>query len=434
MIQTKTLKLYEPHEAQQKIHASKARYRIASFGRQSGKSTLCVNEIAWHAWTKPETTYWYVSPTFEQARQQYRRLVGMLFGCPEVMVKKNQSELRIKLINMSSISFKSGESLDNLRGETLDGVVIDEFRDQHPELWGQVIRPMLTTTRGWAMFPSTPRGFDGFYDLYSRAEAGEKDWEAFHSPSTCNPLFTQEEFEAAKREMGEAEFAQEILAEFRELGTGKVYVNHGSWNQKTQNPFAVAGYDWSPYLPIVVGLDFNVGLMCWELAQFKGRDAYFGDEIAMPNTNTQEAVGALISKVKDHKAGVVLIGDASGKARKTSASETDYQILMRELKAACPNVRNLTPESNPGVKDRVNIMNASLKDATGQPHLFYHPTRCPRLKRDLERVTWKAGAGDAIFDKSDPLLTHPSDAAGYPVCHYSNEFRLRPGKMHVLIR
>ena len=167
MLQKRILRLYTPHEAQLEIHKCQKRFRVASFGRQSGKSTLTINELLAKAWQSPSTRYWYVSPTFSQALQQYRRAVGMLMSCGDAMLKKNQTELRIKLINQSELKFVSGEVLDNLRGETLHGVGIDEVRDQHPDLWPMVIRPMLTTTKGFAIFISTPNGFDAMFQTQS---------------------------------------------------------------------------------------------------------------------------------------------------------------------------------------------------------------------------------------------------------------------------
>lgn len=431
--QTRTLRLYSPHEAQRAVHQSTARYRVAAWGRQSGKSTCCLNELAFKAWANPNHTYWFVSPTFEQARVQYRRFVGMLMPCREVMNKKNQTELRVKLVNQSSVCFKSGEVGDNLRGETLNGVVIDEVRDQPSDLWSLVIRPMLATTNGWALFASTPRGFDSFCDLFERAKT-DPDWDAFHAPSTANPLFTQEEYESAQAAMSEDEFAQEILAEFREMGVGKVYKNHGTWNQETQNPFASPGQAWSRHLPLVVGLDFNVGLMCWEISQFRGQDSYTGDEIAVSDTNTQECAPFLLEKVRGHPSGVILIGDASGEARRSSATSTDYGIIMRILKDGGVRVSNKTPEANPPVLSRINICNTALKDAAGIVHARYHPGRCQKLKRDLERVLWRQGTGGADLDKRDPLLTHASDAWGYPHCFYSESWKPKPGRMRVLVR
>jgi hypothetical protein len=292
---------------------------------------------------------------------------------------------------------------------------------------------MLTTTQGWAAFASTPSGFDSFYDLFNKA-LNDPNWVSISAPSTANPLFTQEEFESARSGMTRDEFEQEILAEFREMGVGKVYVNHGLHNQTRENPFAVRGLQWCHYLPITVGLDFNVGLMCWILGQHRGGLFHYADEIAIQNTNSQQCAQILVERVRGHAPGVEIIGDASGNARKTSSNETDYQIIMQALRGANIPVRNLTPDSNPSVTDRVNIVNAALKSASGQVRLTYDPIKCPTFKRDMERVLWKAKSSDGHFDTKDPKLTHMSDAGGYPIVYHSDVFRKRPGKMHIIVR
>lgn len=436
--QTKKLRLYLPHATQRLFHELKARYRVVAWGRQSGKSTAALNEILRQAWENPNHTYWFVSPTLNQARKMYRRMVSMLFRCRGIMLKKNQTELRVKLINMTQIEFKSGEVFNNLLGDALHGVVIDECREQPRELWTRIIQPMLRTTRGWAAFISTTNGFDWFYDLAEKAKADRTGrWAFMTAPSTANPLITEAEMAEARAEMSDAEYRQEMLAEFIEIAHGTVYVSHGPWNQLEQNPFAAQGQKWSPHLPIIVGMDFNVGLMVWELAQARGRRIHFGDEIALPwsgagESPSQAAAKRLAEKVKGHKQGIVIVGDASGKARKTSAAETDYQIILETLRAAGVTVRNLTPDQNPAVKDRVNVMNAVLRDASGGVNLTYSPTDCPRLKKDYQRVKWKSLNGESHLDKSDAELTHASDAAGYPVFHFCNSFRSRPGRMVVI--
>lgn len=440
----KNLELYSPHRVQQEFHEATERYRVASWGRQSGKSTACLNDLLKRAWENPGTCYWFLSPTSAQALIQYRRLVGMLSPCWNILLKKNQTERRVKLVNYSQIVFQSGEVLHNLRGETLNGAVIDEVRQQHPDLWIQVVKPMLSTTRGWCAFVSTPSGMDNFYDLYQRGLMQEKNWRSFQAPSTCNPLFTQEEYEENQGLMSEDVFAQEIGAEFREIGVGKAYKSHGQHNMCFENPFAVRGYDWSPYLPIIVGLDFNVGLMVWEMCQKKGNEFYFGDEIAVENTDTEQCATVLTQRIKDFYdllgpgrliPPVILVGDASGNARKTSAvGQTDYKIIKRVLSENGIPFEDRTPTENPFVKDRINCMNGALKASDGTINLRYHPVRCKYLKRDFERVKWKTGADGAIIDKSDPLATHASDAAGYPVTLMSEIFKSKPGIMRVINR
>jgi hypothetical protein len=434
---TKTIELYKPHDVQFKMHNSKARFRVGAFGRQSGKSTWAINELLKTAWENPGTIHWFISPTHEQAKIQYRRLVGMLWPCREVMLKKNQTELRVKLINQAEISFKSGEVADNLRGATLNSVIIDEVRDQPSHLWSMIVRPMLATTNGRASFISTPNGFDGFYDLAQMSKLNP-DWETFQAPSTCNPLFTDQEANAARQTMSEAVFAQEILAEFRDLTAGKAYINFGNENKLDKNPFCTEGKLINEYLPIHIGLDFNLSPMAWTLAQKKGNHIHFFDEIFLEGSHTQEATKVLIDKVRGHKLGVVLVGDATGKAgQRAAAGQSDYDILCQMLDDAGIKWLNLTPESNPGVKDRVNTVNARLKSATNEIHITVNPNTCPRLTKDFERVSWKQGSGGAVLDQTtDHLLTHASDGAGYLICQVlpidvaSN----KPGLLSVIIR
>lgn len=409
-----TLKLYSPHAKQAEFHNAKTRYRVACFGRQAGKSTACLNELVKRAWDNPGTTYWYVSPTYDQAKVQYRRLVGMLWPASQVLLKKNQTELRVKFINQSQIRFVSGETGQRLRGETLNGAVIDEVRDQDRDLWPQVIRPMLTTTRGWAAFVSTPSGHDHFFDLAERAMK-DPDWTFLAAPSTCNPLFTHEEMLAAKQELSEPEFRQEIMAEFVDLHRGKAYLSFGAYNLKETNPFCHNGERLSPYLPITLGLDFNVNPMHWTLGQQRNEDFYWFDEIHIANTNTQECARELVAKIGSHPPGVVLCGDSSGNSRHTSASESDYVIVCQALDAAGIKWTNRTPDSNPPVKERVNTVNAKLKSADGSVHMWLNPITCPKLKRDLERVSWKEGAQTILDQTTDSSLTHASDSIGYPV-------------------
>lgn len=416
--------LYTPHNAQLKFHQSGARFRVASFGRQSGKSTACLNELVKKAWENPKTTYWFVSPTYDQARVQYRRLVGMLYPCVDILQKKNQTELRVKLINQSQIRFVSGETLQNLRGETLNGVVVDEVRDQNPDLWTQVLRPMLTTTKGWAAFVSTPRGYDSFFDLFEKSKS-EKQWESFQAPSTCNPLFTVEEYEAAKKELSEAIFDQEINANFRDIHNGSAYINFNAQNLVDQNPFTLKP-DPSPYLPILIGMDFNLSPMSWILGQERAGDFYFFDEIYLERSHTQEAALELAARIKrlDNKCPVqvTLVGDATGKAGQRAAmGRSDLSIVEEILTQAGIRYENRTPESNPLVADRVNVVNSKLKDATGQPHIFIHKKNCPKLIRDLQRVVWKQGTSalPKLDQTTDPTLSHMSDAMGYPICALS---------------
>jgi len=98
--------------------------------------------------------------------------------------------------------------------------------------------------------------------------------------------------------------------------------------------------------------------------------------------------------------------DPAGKARKSSAGgRTDISILQNAgFKVLVRN--NHTP-----VRDRVNAVNAKLKNTNGTPSLFVDP-KCKQIISSLERIVYKPGT--SIIDK-DGDLDHMADAVGYLV-------------------
>lgn len=89
--------------------------------------------------------------------------------------------------------------------------------------WQEVLRPTLTDTRGEALFLSTPKGYNHFYDLFE-LEKTDPDFKSFHFTTYDNPHIPVDEIEAAKRQLTEDRFAQEYLADFRKVH-GLVYKN-----------------------------------------------------------------------------------------------------------------------------------------------------------------------------------------------------------------
>jgi hypothetical protein len=110
---------------------------------------------------------------------------------------------------------------------------------------------------------------------------------------------------------------------------------------------------------------------------------------------------------------VTVYGDATGQSRSTS-SKTDYD-LIREYFRSRPdfNFAFDYPPSNPPVRDRVNSVNAMLRNAQGEIRTTVHPN-CRELIMDFHEVCWKAGSSNFELDKTtDKLRTHVSDALGY---------------------
>jgi Terminase large subunit, T4likevirus-type, N-terminal len=259
MNQKAILRLYKPTAAQLQCHLSPHKFNVICFGRQSGKSTYANNKMFQRAWKQENGIYWYVGPTYRLAEQMHDRA---LFSLKQSGAIKDSSlsDLMVELKSCARIFYKSGDNPGALLGETLHGSVLDECREQKLETWSRVIMPMLGTTGGWCDFLSTPNGFDWFYDLYQNHHT-KPNWGAFHAPSTSNPLWTPEMIQEARDSMSEDLFAQEIMAEFRDIGQGTCYVSFGQHNIRDSSPFVARGIDYSPNLPIIVGMDFNISPM-----------------------------------------------------------------------------------------------------------------------------------------------------------------------------
>jgi len=139
--------------------------------------------------------------------------------------KVNESRLEITINNIhkgkSKLFLRGWESVDTLRGQPFDLLIPDEVAMMRNFWagWNEVLRPTLTDRRGSAMFISTPKGFNHFYDL---CNVSDQDWEHFHFTTYNNPHIPVDEIEDAKRQLPEDVFAQEYMADFRKQ-QGLVY-------------------------------------------------------------------------------------------------------------------------------------------------------------------------------------------------------------------
>lgn len=368
------------------------------------------------------SVYWHVLQTYSAAGIIYERFMREIHPAKSALVTYNSdSDLRVEFRGGRNIFFKSGDNFENLRTESLAGAIIDEARQQSPLLWPTIIRPMLAKSKGWGDLLTTPDGFDWVYDLYNEAKLNPTEWGVIHAPSTEAWWWTPHEIESIKKSMTEAQFAQEIMAEFRDLTAGRAYPNFGDWNLSEQNPFAPIGI-MHPQLPLGISMDFNLNPMAWTIGQKRVDQFYWFDEVWLKHTHTQESAKLLCHKIIEHmgiekakQIGVILGGDSSSKsAQRAAAGQSDYDIVCQALDNAGIKWLNVTPEANPGIKDRVNTVNAKLKNAEGTVSMWFHPTGCPRAVRDMQRVVWKPSASGVLLDQmKDTDLTHSSDGIGY---------------------
>ena len=152
------IQLFKPHSKQREcidqIENTTAKYFIINCGRQFGKSMLSENLILKWSLENQNTIGFWVSPIYSQAKKVYDELCKALNNTG-LIIATNRTELWIKFINGSTIHFKSGEKPDNLRGYTLDWLIIDEAAFVKDEIWQEVLRPATLVKGKKVIFIST---------------------------------------------------------------------------------------------------------------------------------------------------------------------------------------------------------------------------------------------------------------------------------------
>lgn len=207
------------HNSQKIVALDPHRFRVLCCGRRWGKTTLAIDQIKARS-AIPLSRIAYIAPTYQQARdiaweelrKDYQQSANI-----------NETRLEIDVVNGSKLVLRGWESIETLRGQKFDLIVLDEvaMMRNFKSTWQEVIRPTLTDTKGEALFISTPKGFNHFYDLFS-LEAKDPDYKSYHYTTLDNPFIPSEEVEKAKQELTEDRFAQEYLADFRK-SEGLVY-------------------------------------------------------------------------------------------------------------------------------------------------------------------------------------------------------------------
>jgi phage terminase large subunit len=191
--------------------------------RRAGKTVATLNDLIRGAVNecKPEGRYAFIFPQRNQAKDTawhyLRRYAEPLLAKPP-----NESELRVDLVNGSMVRLYGADNPDALRGPYLDGVVLDEFADMKPEVWHEVVRPMLADRRGWATFIGTPKGKNEFFRLY---ESAKRDPAWFHMmlKASESGIISPAELADLRREMGEDQYQQEFECSFEAAIKGAFY-------------------------------------------------------------------------------------------------------------------------------------------------------------------------------------------------------------------
>jgi hypothetical protein len=196
------------------VNGNTARYAFIEASTKAGKTSACIAWLFEQAIQGSDgDNYWWVAPVYAQAKIAFRR---MKRGLPPKMYAANNQEMTITLPNGAIIWFKSADNPDNLYGDDVMAIVIDEASRVKEEAW-HACRSVVTATRGPLRAIGNVKGRKNwFYQLARKAEAGEPgmSWAKLTAwDAVAGGVLAKDEIEDAKRLLPEAVFRELYLAE-----------------------------------------------------------------------------------------------------------------------------------------------------------------------------------------------------------------------------
>ena len=201
---------YEPREAFVAFHQRNTRWAAMACHRRAGKTVACIHDIVLRAsYTKKKNArYAYVGPF----RSQAKKIAWTYLKDATENIRKGpprESDLSIRLHNDAEIEIFGADNPDSLRGLYFDGIILDEYADMRPSLWGEIVLPCLMDRQGWAVLIGTVKGKNHFWKSLEKAEA-ESNWYHMLLKGSESGILREEDLLELRAQLTEAQYEQEI--------------------------------------------------------------------------------------------------------------------------------------------------------------------------------------------------------------------------------
>ena len=210
--------LPKPHPGQEIIKRERRRFNVVDCGRRFGKSQLGIDLLV-----EPTVlTYpvgWF-SPTSKMLLEIWRTVERIL---EPITVRKSTRDYRLDFVTGGVLEFWSLDNPNAARGRKYKRLIGDEWAlvANSLDVWNFVLRPTLLDLMGDAYFLSTPKGRNGFWQMWQWGQDPlYKEWASWKMPTSANPFIPQSEIDAMRATMPDIVYRQEILGEFIDDSNG----------------------------------------------------------------------------------------------------------------------------------------------------------------------------------------------------------------------
>lgn len=304
--------------------------------------------------------------------------------------KLNKTDKEIHINNFGTIIFRSMDTPETIVGYETAYSLIDEADIMPMDKMDKVYKKILGRNRAVPNATidavSTPEGFKW---LYNAAISGF--FKVIKAKSTDNKFLSDDYIQTLIDQYPKELLEAYMNGEFTNLTSGTVY----KFDRIIHNTDREA----NEYESLIIGQDFNVGGCISIVYVQDGMGIYAVDEIE--SKDTFQVIENIKNRYPNRE--IEIIPDASGRAGKTNASQSDIQMLVNA------GFYVNAPKNNPRVQDRVNATNKMFEER----RLFVNVNKCPKFANALEQQSFKNGEPEK-FNGAGTIDDY-NDAGTYPI-------------------
>jgi hypothetical protein len=355
----------------------------------------------------PESRVWVVAPEMNLGEKTFRVVWDLAVRRGLLPVEaKSRREHWIEFENGSKIEVRTEENPDQLIGEGVDLMVIDEAARLGPTTWEELLKPTLMDKPGRAIFTSTPRGENFFHGLWAMGQMTDRypEWRSWKLPSRINPINLPSDLDEVDQRIKDdpvanAHLRQEYWADFVTY-RGIVFPEFSRAIHVRREPFVVGQKTrlWvdpgitNPYACLLVQVTgdetvrvldeiYKVGMTTPEIiidAQRKWPYAMFDGGVVGNNPNPELEV-VVDEAAADHIAGWRIAGYQAYGAK--PPLRTGIEVYRRMLRDPFRRA-DIDPDTNPlGIWPRITF-DPKCENSIAEHNRYHYPEET-RRRADL---------------------------------------------------
>jgi len=230
--------------------------------RRGGKDVTAFNWCVMQLLLNPGWTAFHILPTYSQAKKVIwdsstndgKRILDYI--PKEIIEAKNGQEMKIRFTNGSMYQLIGSDNIDSLVGSNPKIIIFSEYAIQSPAAWAY-LNPILEVNKGYAIFISTPRGKNHFYDLVTKAKTNPK-WFCEVLSVKDTGVLSEEDLKSIQEDNGfsDEHMQQEYYCSFNRGIEGSYY---GRIIEKSREEERICNVPYNPRSPVHTAFDLGYG-------------------------------------------------------------------------------------------------------------------------------------------------------------------------------